>query len=71
MYTFVLIGGLLGKGKNYLNFLLCSAIVILMFSPEALFSLSFILSFLSVLGLIVLPKVITFEELENQSFTRC
>lgn len=65
MYTFVLIGGLLGKGKNYLNFLLCSAIVILMFSPEALFSLSFILSFLSVLGLIVMPNVITFEEIRK------
>lgn len=59
MYLLIFLGKMVGRGRNTLNFLFTAAILLLLIFPQMLFSLSFILSFLSMLGLIVLPEYLS------------
>ncbi len=65
MYIMIVLGSLIGRGKNRINFLFVSATVIILIWPDAIFSLSFILSFLAMLGLLVLPEYLSRE---NKNF---
>ena len=58
MAALYLISIALGKQKNRLNILSLSALIILLVSPGAVFDPSFQLSFLSVLGILVVNKVV-------------
>lgn len=61
MAVILLIAVIAGKQSSRLNIVSLSALVILLVHPEALFEISFQLSFISVLGIILIHKLIPFK----------
>lgn len=57
MYFFIFLGRLVGRGRNALNLLFCAAAFISLLWPDSIFSISFYLSFVSMLGLLVIPDM--------------
>lgn len=61
MYIMIILGSFIGRGKNHINFLFISATAIILIWPDAILSLSLVLSFLAMLGLLVLPQYLPGE----------
>ncbi|MCH8029900.1 MAG: ComEC/Rec2 family competence protein [Candidatus Dadabacteria bacterium] len=61
MAVIFLIAVIAGKQSSRINILSLSALVILLLHPEALFEISFQLSFISVLGIILIHKLTPFK----------
>jgi competence protein ComEC len=56
MLTFIIVGEMLNRKSNIYNTLFASAFLILVFSPNLIFSVSFQLSYLAVLGIVLFYK---------------
>lgn len=66
MFSFLIIGKLLRKSGNIFNILAASAFVLLVFKPTLIFSVSFQLSYLAVLGIVYLqPKIYRWANFKN------
>ncbi len=72
MFSFFEIAGLVGRGKYSINTLCASALFMLLINPQLIFTVGFQLSYLAVLGILILQKPIeALVSVENKVLKGC